>query len=61
MGVPDLKIVSSRRHLSLGDILQRLAIVAPRDLAAIELLVRDVWHHHRLRRPTPRRRLRRLK
>lgn len=61
MGVPELKIVSSRRDLSLGDMLQRLAVVSPRDLRAIEALVRDIWNHQRRHKPLTRRQLRQLK
>ena len=43
--------------LSLGDMLQRMALIAPSDLAAIEQIVRDVYFHadqsYRLRRLHP--------
>ncbi len=42
--LPDaLRVVRRGHPLSLGDILQRLAVVAPDDLRAIEDLTRDVW------------------
>jgi hypothetical protein len=50
--VPDPVCVVPRGHvLSLGDILQRLAIVAPEDLEALDGLARDVWR--RYEQPAP--------
>lgn len=37
--------------LSMGDILQRLAVVAPCDLASLEVIIRHVWS--RYEQPAP--------
>ena len=51
------RLASSHEALALGDMLQRMALIAPDDLAAIEQIVRDVYAHaeqrYRLKRPLP--------
>jgi hypothetical protein len=50
-----LTLASSRR-LPLGDILQRLAVMSPCHLLAIDVVVRDVWQRCMSESAPPRRR-----
>lgn len=54
--LPDaLRVVHRGHPLSFGDILQRLAVVAPDDLRALEDLTRDVWARYEQPAPRPHR------